>query len=234
MPSPRHSKIRSEATKSPVHSGADAREATGFTHQTSLILLAGCQSLGRPVPVTRKSLVRRRSLLCTVEQTLERPQASLILLAGCQSLGCPSVHRRSGAEAIEATGFTHLAGWLPVSWVPSPRHKKIQGEATIFLRIVGQRPERPQASLTLVAGCRSFGCPAPGTRKSVVRRRSMLCKVEQRPERPQGSLIRLHSFCWLAASPLGAQPLSQKKSRVRRRSRLIPWAPKPQATENPW
>ena len=36
-----------------------------------------------------------------------------------------SVHRYSGAEAREATGFTPLVGWLPVLWVPSRMPKNL-------------------------------------------------------------------------------------------------------------
>ena len=84
-----------------------------------------------------------------------------------------SVH--SGADTREATDVTHLAGLLPVPWVPRPRHKKITGDA--ILCTVEQTQERPQASLILLAGCQSLGCPAPGTRKSHVTR---FC-AEQRP-----------------------------------------------------
>ena len=70
-----------------------------------------------------------------------------------------SVH--SGAETRDATGFTHLVGWLQVPWAPSPRQKKILREARCLLCTVEQRPARPHASLILLAVCQFLGCSAP-------------------------------------------------------------------------
>ena len=184
-----------------VHSGANTREATGFTHfagwlpaprvpstrhksvvRRRSLLCTVAQRPRRPscwlaaspfvcpAPSTRKSSVRQRCLLCTgtVEQRPERPQVSLILLAGCRSIRCPAPSTRipgdatkfslhGGPEAREDTGFTHLAGWLPVPWVPSPRHNRILSEATASAVHSGAETREAigfayQASLILRAG----------------------------------------------------------------------------------
>ena len=152
-------------------------------------------------------------LLGAQSQAQEHPATGFTHLAG--RLPVPWVpnpkHKKIMGEATkssvhgQATGFTRLAGWLPVNQSPSPRHKKILGEATMssvhsgaeireatafthfacwlsvpggektrlmrrrLLCTAGQRQGRPQASLLLLAGCQSLGCPAQCTTKSLLR-----------------------------------------------------------------
>ena len=147
-----------------VHSGANTREATGFTH------FAGWLPAPR-VPSTRhKSVVRRRSLLCTVAQRPRRPSCWL----AASPFVCPAPSTRKSSvrqRCLLCTGTVEQkSARLQTSLLLMDAQPNTQ-ETT-----VEQRPARLQGSLLLLAGCQSLNCT--GT-------------VQQKRERSQISLFLL-------------------------------------------